>query len=907
MIADSHREVLYTHGSDMSEARQPGTFRPDLEGLRGLAILLVLGFHAVLPGFGGGFVGVDVFFVLSGFLITGLLLREHERTGTVSLRNFYARRARRILPAAAVVLVLTLIASSVLLAPLLLPPIATDAASAALSVSNYRFASQLMDYFATGVFPSPFLHYWSLGVEEQFYLVWPALLILAWRSRRPDLSVRLVLGIVLVASLVGAVWLTSVSAPWAFYSLPTRAWQLALGGVLAALPLQRVGRIAGAGLAALAWAGLAAVIVGACVLIDASTPYPGTAAILPGRWFGPGDRRRRPAVLRRVRSWPSPRCASWAASATRSTWSTGRSWSCRPPRWRSARSCRSGSAWRSAPSRSWRAGSRGASWRSPSITDAASACGRRACLGMAGTTIAATAVFALVVGWNATAAIDVGDTGTPSASQGGIADLGTPEPDLGTPDADTPEPGSTPEPGTPTQTPGGSPGVQGSPSPGGSPGVTPKPTPTPIPVPLPDINTGALPRNIQPRLGAAATDFERLNGDGCEQQDYYQSDPLSCTYGSRNASKTVALVGDSTAGQWFPALSIIAKQNNWKIVTYIKFACRFEDIPQYTRVEQRPYVECNQWIKNVVDKLQALKPDLIVVAADRSPGVMNPSDDNPTVQGQAMARLLDQVPGARIALMVTTPQMTFEPPDCLSQHPNDVTQCWSSRTDAFGVALPDGREGGLPRAEAARRHRQHVRLDLPRLVLPLRSQRLRRLARLPAHHGHLRSHARAGIGGAAAVARSVALAIPAGTPTLGHVDHEEIAGRGPVLDRQERPPRLDVHGRPLVPSRVPETKPTPLQDNFIYFSIVVLICGVVAIGALELGSPLGSLVVKVPVLIGGAVLIVVSLDAIVRIWRAAWAWMPVDRGRGLFRLVWDAVLGLSLALVVLVMVVVAQA
>ena len=136
---------------------------------------------------------------------------------------------------------------------------------------------------------------------------------------------------------------------------------------------------------------------------------------------------------------------------------------------------------------------------------------------------------------------------------------------------------------------------------------------------------------------------------------------------------------------------------------------------------------------------------------------------------------------------------------------------------------------------------------------------------------------------------------------------EEIYEHGPALDRQERRERLDVQGRPLIPSRVPETRPTPLQDNFIYFSIVVLVCGVVAIGALEAGSPLGSTVVKVPTLIGGAVLIVVSLDAIVRIWRAARAWLPVDRGRGLFRLVWDAVLILSLILVVLVMAIVAQA
>jgi hypothetical protein len=138
------------------------------------------------------------------------------------------------------------------------------------------------------------------------------------------------------------------------------------------------------------------------------------------------------------------------------------------------------------------------------------------------------------------------------------------------------------------------------------------------------------------------------------------------------------------------------------------------------------------------------------------------------------------------------------------------------------------------------------------------------------------------------------------------VDNDEIIG-APALDRQERPERLDVHGRPLVPSRIPETKPTPLQESFIYFSIVVLVCGVVAIGALELGTPMASLWVKVPVVIGGLVLIVVTADAMLRIWRAAWGWMPIDRGRGLFRLVWDAVLGLSLLLVAGGMAVVVQA
>lgn len=139
------------------------------------------------------------------------------------------------------------------------------------------------------------------------------------------------------------------------------------------------------------------------------------------------------------------------------------------------------------------------------------------------------------------------------------------------------------------------------------------------------------------------------------------------------------------------------------------------------------------------------------------------------------------------------------------------------------------------------------------------------------------------------------------------MEHDDVVRGGPALDRQERPIRLDAKGRPLVPSRVPETKPTPLQENFIYFSIVVLICGVVAIGALELGSPLSSAMVKVPVLVGGATLVGVTLDAMLRIWRAAWAWMPVYRGRGVFRLIWDAVLGLSLVLLLGAMLIVVQA
>ncbi|CAN5703780.1 hypothetical protein BH18CHL1_BH18CHL1_00480 [soil metagenome] len=128
------------------------------------------------------------------------------------------------------------------------------------------------------------------------------------------------------------------------------------------------------------------------------------------------------------------------------------------------------------------------------------------------------------------------------------------------------------------------------------------------------------------------------------------------------------------------------------------------------------------------------------------------------------------------------------------------------------------------------------------------------------------------------------------------MDPDEIIRAGPTLDRQERGVRLDVRGRPVVPSRVPETRPTPLGDHFIELSIVVLVCGVVAISALSFGASSIDPVVRFPLLIGGAVLAVITVDAIVRIWRSAWAWLPVDRARGLFRFLWAAVLGASLVL-----------
>ncbi|MGH3967690.1 MAG: acyltransferase family protein, partial [Mycobacterium sp.] len=282
--------VSATEGVQGRRSAEPG-FRPDIEGLRAVAVLAVVLFHAGLPGVGGGYVGVDVFFVISGFLITGLLWREVSTAGTVRLRRFYGARARRLLPASATVGVITAIASAVLLPPLQARTVMGDGIASALYVGNYRFLLQGVDYSAPYQPPSPFQHYWSLGVEEQFYLVWPPMIIgTVWlirrarrrtraeatSSERPYLVVlALVAAVSLAMSLVVTYWAPFV----AFFALPTRAWQLAVGG-LVALTAGQWRRLSAVPAAIAGWAGLGLILL-ACTQFGTSTPYPGTAALVP--------------------------------------------------------------------------------------------------------------------------------------------------------------------------------------------------------------------------------------------------------------------------------------------------------------------------------------------------------------------------------------------------------------------------------------------------------------------------------------------------------------------------------------------------------------------------------------------------------------------------------------------------
>ena len=241
-----------------------------IQGLRALAAILVTLFHARLVP--GGFIGVDIFYVISGYLITGLILREIEKTGTLDLKSFYQRRIKRLLPTSVFVLFVTAIFAWILFPPITRDSLGRDLFAAAAYISNYLFAWWQNDYQNLNATPSPFIHYWSLAVEEQFYLVWPIFILFLARYGK-----RVILGGIAVTtalSLLFSIYLTQAAPIWAFYSLPTRAWELGFGALLLFIPdFKKKMRI-------LPWLGFLGIAISA-LNFNENTAFPGKNALLP--------------------------------------------------------------------------------------------------------------------------------------------------------------------------------------------------------------------------------------------------------------------------------------------------------------------------------------------------------------------------------------------------------------------------------------------------------------------------------------------------------------------------------------------------------------------------------------------------------------------------------------------------
>src|SRR4051795_11533426 len=210
--------------------------RPDLDGLRTVAVYLVLLFHAGLSWFGGGYVGVDMFFCLSGFLVTSVLMTELQSSGSLRVGRFYSRRVRRLLPAAVVVVIATCLTFTLVWSVVRRATIVGDAVSALLYYANFHFLAASGDYFAADIDKSPFLHFWSLSIEEQFYAVFPVLLLVLYRvgrSRRRSVVLG-GLSFLLVLSLAEQIWFATRNVDRAYYGTDTRLYQLLAGALLTA-------------------------------------------------------------------------------------------------------------------------------------------------------------------------------------------------------------------------------------------------------------------------------------------------------------------------------------------------------------------------------------------------------------------------------------------------------------------------------------------------------------------------------------------------------------------------------------------------------------------------------------------------------------------------------------------------
>ncbi|MFI5261799.1 MAG: acyltransferase family protein [Candidatus Limnocylindrales bacterium] len=678
-------------------------FRPDIEGLRGVAVGVVVLYHAALLGVVGGFIGVDVFFVISGFLITGLLLREAERRGGISFRHFYARRIRRLAPAGALVLILTLVATALLVDPLDRPDMLLDGAASALSIGNLRFAAAASDYFSAVSTPSPFLHFWSLAVEEQFYLVWPALLVAAVvlaRGRHVRVAIGLVLASVFVTSFAANVWITDASVNWAFYSLPTRAWELAAGGLVA---------VAGTGprrlpswaLIAAGTAGLAAIIASA-FLLDGSVPYPGVAALVPtlgavGVLLAAGRGPTRVLTLAPMRflgrisyslylwHWPLLALPAIALGAALD-----------PSQAAGLICCAVVAAylsWRFVEM-PFRRGFGGRPTWQP---------GRVLAGGLAALMVIALAAGGLA--WQADQSLGVA-AGPPDGldssliaapllpGPSGLLETAPMAPDL--PGGSTPPGPATLLPTTPSAS-----GTAGGSTPS-SPGS---------PTRIEPVSNG-LPAGLHPTPAGARADTTEalLRADGCMGLDA-TSVPPDCVYGDAQGSFTVALVGDSHAAQWFTALDAIARSRGWRLETFTKVRCPFMDDRIQNVALKREYTECEAWDRAVVADLVAHPPDLTLISFDRDwVAPIDPAEA--TVPGEAAseARLVAKLPG-RVGLIVDTPISNQDVPVCLASHTRDIRPC------AFSRAIGDGNAIGQREAAVAASTGAGL-IDLNALVCP---------------------------------------------------------------------------------------------------------------------------------------------------------------------------------------------
>ncbi|MCU1581036.1 MAG: acyltransferase [Microbacteriaceae bacterium] len=604
---------------ESSTARSP--LRTDIQGLRAVAVLLVVFYHAGLSAIPGGYIGVDVFFVISGFLITNHLVTGLSATGRVNFAQFYARRARRILPASFVVLLLTLVGSLLFMPPALLQGILHDAIATALYVPNLLFASQGTNYLAETA-ASPYQHYWSLGVEEQFYLLWPLVLLVLWRLARGSRRRLLIVCIgIVVVSLVVEIVLTFQSQPLAFCLLPARAWELGVGGLIAIAGPAAMKKLHPVIVAVGGWAGILAILL-AAVFFNAGTSFPGFAALLPVLgtgaviFFGQKVVRFGPNAALSTRPmqfvglisyslylvhWPILVIAADANGGMRplpTALGLGLALLSIPLAWLLFRFVEN-------PLRR----PRRLTGRRPRKT-----------LILAGA-VSVVTVLVAVVAAPATAL-------APMSSARVASQQATPQ--------------------------------------------------------LYPQFTGYVPSNLTPSIAAAANDVPVVYSNGCHLDDVSTA-VQHCAYGDTSSPVTIALLGDSHAAQWFPALQALAVKDHVRLEIYTKSSCPWVDITVTN--QSVPYTACDTWRTAVLAHLAVSKPRYVVLASKAMTPQQIAGGATAEVWAAGAKKTIGELPAASKAIVISdTPGFPETPGICLSKNLESTANCALPRSQALSAS-----------------------------------------------------------------------------------------------------------------------------------------------------------------------------------------------------------------------------
>ena len=659
------------------------THRRDIEGLRAIAVIAVLAYHAGVPGMAGGFIGVDSFLVISGFLITGLLIDERERNGQLNLAAFYARRARRLLPISTVVLAVTALVAAAVLPATALRSLGIDIAASAGFGLNVVLAARGTDYLAGDVDPSAIQHYWSLAVEEQFYLLWPALIaIVCTGATRPLRRIGITIGVIVAASLTASIAFSASAPTWSYFGLHTRAWELGVGALAAlAVRSHRFDRplpVAGG------WLALAGLVV-AIIICGEAAAFPGWVAVLP----------------------VATTAALILAGGHTSRRSVATVLSLRPLQWIGARSY---SLYL---------------WHWPALVLAPHILDRELTpldtVGVIGIAVAVSAVghrvvenpirFSTQLATRPARSLALGLGLIVIALSAGMATI-VRQPDLATgvvaaaPEAITP---TTTAPVTTTSL------ARNDLS------ATSTSTSTTVPPPPPRIDNRSdeapaavlaaldatvLPDNVRPSIYEANGDTASLYNTRCHQ--FLEASVAGpCVFGAVDGDFTIGLLGDSHAAQWFDPINTIASDNGWRLIAHTQGGCPIIDVVTWNRGAGTMLTQCEPWRNSVLDEFAAEGVDVVIMSQHwgllSSPdGVSVPASE----WESGLPVLFDRIRalGAEPILLLDTPDPYDSTPACASSHRTDLRLCEPGRlrtgerevrvaaaanADAHGVGIID--------------------------------------------------------------------------------------------------------------------------------------------------------------------------------------------------------------------------